>query len=189
MVIFVIFLFSCNKNKISENIDVSIDQNTNNQAKIFCFEDTDSTIISNNKAIYEENNGEYFNLKIIRLENNGRMNIIPCFVFIYNNMELVDNKNVNVFYQSNPNIKLENRLYSDHFYLIGGDTAFLMLPNGNYNIKFITPKKWQAEYLGETDDWESIIYDFKIIQDEYKEIRIIPGGDFGYNGTWEIEKL
>ena len=167
------FSFSCKKNNLSENIDVSIDLN------------------NNNKKSYEENNGEYFNLKIIREESNGRMNIIPCEIYIYNNdMELIDNKNVNIFtHINNLNIKHENRLYPGYFYLIGGETAFFILPNGNYYIKIVTSIEDQVEYLPDhNNDWESIIYNFKIMQDKYNEIRIIPGvGDFGYNGTWEIE--
>ena len=164
MIIMVIFSVSCRKNKTTENIDVSIDLN---------------------------NNGEYFNIKIIREENNGRMNIIPCKIYIYNNnMELINNKNVNIFtHINNLNIKQENRVYSNYFYLIGGETAFLILPNDNYYIKVVTSKEDQIEYLpNHNNDWESIIYNFNIMQDKYNEIRIIPGsGNEGYNGTWEIE--
>jgi hypothetical protein len=188
MTILVIFLFSCKKNNISENIENTIIPNN-----------IDNTIISNDNEIvtltsvdnYKEKNGEYFYIKIIREENNGLMNIIPCNIYIYNNdMEIID-YNVDIFthYDDSNYLKLENRLYPDYFFLIGGETAFLMLPDGNYFIKIVTPKVEQREYLPDyNNDWESKIYNFKLIQDKYFEIKIFPGNDNGYNGTWTIEE-
>ena len=144
------------------------------------------------KELYEENDHEYFNVKIIRKENNGRMNIIPCNVFIYDeNMEAVSYGNTAIFNLENK--KQIDRNNNEYFYLLGGETAFLTLFYGNYKIKIITPKKDQVEYLPDYNkDWESIIYNFCIPIGKYKEIRIIPGSSnksvFNYNGTWIIEE-
>jgi hypothetical protein len=177
MTILVILSFSCKKNNISENIDNTIISNNNEIVSL------------NSIGNYKERFSEYFNIEIIREENNGLMNIIPCNIYIYNNdMELIVHT-VNVFTLYGDPMIPEYKYYVDYLFLIGGETIFLLLPDGNYFIKIVTPKEEQMEYLPDYDnDWESIIYNFKLIEDKYIEIKIIPGNDNGYNGTWTIEE-
>ena len=138
----------------------------------------------NYKELYETNNNEIYNVKIIRYENHGLMNIIPCNVYIYNeNMELLYYDNVSIFFLGNK-IK-ENRYFNEYYKLLGGETLFLNMINGNYFIKIITPKEDQMKYLEKYDrNWESIIYNFKISSNEYKELKIMPDYE---NGIWIIE--
>jgi hypothetical protein len=140
----------------------------------------------NLKELYEANINESFNVKIIRNENHGLMNIIPCKVFICDeNMELINIENINIF---NFNEKQLNRIIDNYFYLIGGDVVFLTLDEGNYYIKVITPKEDQMRYFEVfNNDLESTIYGFKIVQNNYKEIRLVPEYDFKDIGTWIIE--
>jgi hypothetical protein len=140
------------------------------------------------KELYEASINQYFNIKIIRNENHGLMNIIPCDIFIYNeNMELIDNKKNNIFNIVGNHTKID-RMENEYLKLYGGEVAFFTLPDGKYSIKIITPKEEQMNYFEEyNNDLESIIYDFEIAQNQYKEIKIIPEYDFKDIGIWTIE--
>lgn len=140
------------------------------------------------EELYEANKREYFNVKIIREENNGLMNLVPCNVFIYNeDMELLPYGNTVIFNIDNK--KQTDRNNNDYFKLLGGETAFLTLFYGNYSMKIITPKEEQMGYLEEYDkNWESISYNFEITIDKYIEMEIVPGKDNAYNGSWIIKE-
>ncbi|GHT70910.1 hypothetical protein FACS1894110_23150 [Spirochaetia bacterium] len=131
------------------------------------------------------------NIKIIREENNGRMNMIPSEIYIYQNNILLKNiNNVKIYniYDINNKVFI-NKIKNNVIVLFGGNMASLKLPSGEYSIKISTPIIDQQDYLGETGNWESELYNINIKHGEENIIYIYPGSnEKGYNGSWIITK-
>ncbi|GMO58043.1 MAG: hypothetical protein Ta2G_18060 [Termitinemataceae bacterium] len=129
------------------------------------------------------------NIKIIREENNGRMNIIPSEIYIYQNNILLENIN-NVKIYDIDNKMLINQIKNNVIVLFGGNKAFFKLLPGEYSIKINTPIIEQQNYLEETNNWESKLYNINIKHGEENILYIYPGiNEKGYNGSWIISSL
>jgi hypothetical protein len=145
------------------------------------YELTDKNVQSENISKKEIDHRNY-SLKIFREESNGRMNIIPCEIFIQKDENLINTDSIIVIDKYSNSV--QKRVYLDHFYMIGGDIALVDIPKGNYIIKIITPKELHNEYLGNENDWNSEEYFIEINEETKKILYVFPGQNNGYNGSW-----
>ena len=113
-------------------------------------------------------------LVIVREENNGRMNLLPCRVV------LTDGKGVailpaqliikNLAGEPQPDQKKRN-----YFYQLGGDTASAELAPGSYSIKIYTPISEQGKYLEYHEhEWVSKTFHFAIGNEKSTTLYVYP---------------
>ena len=106
-----------------------------------------------------------FALKIIRIGEMGRMNIIPCHIHIE---------------------KIASKDSVLDYVLYGEEELDMELSSGRYKISVCTPVNEQQNYLDTNTDWTSNVLDYTVGKDaEVLYIYPTHNGHF-YNGGWLI---
>jgi len=130
---------------------------------------------------------ETANLIVVRNEDNGKMNILPCRIYIETEQgRTVVPEQVTVFDLSGK--PAGNRIRSGFVYLVGGDTAKYILKPGKYRITARTPIVEQDKYLEEQNrEWSSEVKTFEILRENIKELFVFPKSvEAFYSGGWKF---
>lgn len=125
------------------------------------------------------------NLVLVRNEDNGKMNILPCRLYIENDQGVsVLPEKVSVIDLSGK--QAPNRVRDKFVYLVGGDTANYTLKSGTYRILVKTPLSEQDRYLEAiAKDWVSEKKLITIPGNGIERFYIVPKSEESfYSGGW-----
>jgi len=127
--------------------------------------------------------GSSIKLKIIRYTNNGRMGMIPCYLRISDKSKI---KSFKIEDYNDIVVTNYSKTY-DSYFLVGGDTAYILLSPGIYDVSVYTPIAVQGKYIDINEHiWKSNKYKINMANKD-KVIYILPTtNNDGYDGGWII---
>ena len=129
-------------------------------------------------------------IEILRDENNGRMNVIPCIIDL-KKIDRTKKEDIGLLNYSVLGLdgKKEKRMdKKGRLFLIGGDRAIVRVEEGKYRIGVYTPTEYQGEYVPDnTETWKSNYLDIEISGDRKYVLSVEPTANGSeYNGGWII---
>lgn len=123
---------------------------------------------------------------VIRPENNGGMNLIPCKLVLRRSTGLLSAAVTHVDGQRPAPIDDLKSLD-----LIGGDTLTLSVRPGKYSLSVVTPISEQPQgYRGKAHVWRSETLNVTVTKQGNVRVSILPtSAGPAYNGGWKIRQL